>query len=143
MRNDLSSTNPQGLHLLHSLLFQPKDDPNLASLSCGNNIEDDILSESAQFFRRRARFGNRDWKEQRRDEFVFEKDDEPNAPFAWTSIWDGTYSNKYGYVIPNELRDWGYVMWDKTRMERSGAEQVLKRQWNRVWGNSDPRYEDM
>lgn len=133
----------QGLRLIHNLFFDTNHGHLASSIQNSHKIEDDILSESAQFFRRRANFGDRDWKEQRRDEFVFEKDDEPNAPSAWTSIWDGTYSNKYGYVIPNELRDWGYVMWDKARMERSGAEQVLRRQWNRVWGNSDPRYEDM
>lgn len=108
-----------------------------------NNFQGDILSESAQSFRRRTRFTDRDRKEQQREEMLFNGDDEAKPSLAWTSIWDGTYSNIYGNVIPDELRRWGYVMWDATRMESSGATDVLKRQWDQAWGSEDPRYEEL
>ena len=145
----LEGTTCQGLKLLHTFLFRVQNHESLVSTlresvtKGGNHIEDDILAEPAQFFRRHARFVERDWKEQRREAMSFEGENEKTPPLAWTSIWDGTYSNMYGYVIPKDLRQWGYVMWDAARMENSGAKGVLKRQWDKAWGSSDPRYEEM
>lgn len=142
----LEGTTCQGLVLLHTALCTSKDINQLASImqnamtDTRNTIHGDILSQSAQNFRRRARFTDRDWKEQRREEMLFDGDSETKPSLGWTSIWDGTYSNMYGNVIPDELRRWGYVMWDVTRMQHSGATEVLKRQWDLVWANEDPRY---
>ncbi|GKZ34875.1 hypothetical protein AbraIFM66950_005272 [Aspergillus brasiliensis] len=68
----------------------------------------------------------------------------PNAqekypPMAWILIWKGTWSNLVGAYIPDELRHWGYVLWDAARLETTGAKEVLKRQWKMKWGDSDPR----
>ncbi|RMZ78575.1 hypothetical protein DV738_g3796, partial [Chaetothyriales sp. CBS 135597] len=61
-------------------------------------------------------------------------------PLAWTLIWHGTYSNLYGWYIPDEIRRWGYVMWDAARLERTGGKELLMRQWIEYWDEDyDPR----
>lgn len=54
-------------------------------------------------------------------------------------IWGGTYSNLYGYYVEHAIRRWGYVIWDAVRLERTGAEELLERQWKAGWGEDDPR----
>ena len=114
------------------------------SWPAGNFLEGEALGETAQFQRRQEQPSNRDQKQQRRDPLPFQGDGEPEAdglgpPLAWTVMWQGTYSNLYGYYVQDVIRRWGYVMWDATRLERTGAKEVLRRQWEADWGDSDPR----
>ncbi|KAM0424524.1 hypothetical protein ACHAPT_010239 [Fusarium lateritium] len=52
----------------------------------------------------------RDGMRRVRAPFPFRGDGEPDAPpLGWTVIWDGFYSNLYGWFIGQEMRDWGYV----------------------------------
>ncbi|KAN0075629.1 hypothetical protein V8E54_006899, partial [Elaphomyces granulatus] len=118
------------------------------SWPAGDFLEGDALGEMAQFQRRKERLSNRDRKQLRHDPLPFKGDDEPDdnglrPPLAWTLIWRGTYSNLYGYCVPDVIRRWGYVMWDAVRLESTGAKEVLAQQWeeNRdpEWHGSDPR----
>ncbi|KAJ5662748.1 hypothetical protein N7462_011674 [Penicillium macrosclerotiorum] len=104
-----------------------------------NFLEDDVLGETAQSQRRRKQLSNQDLKEEERVPLPFEGDKVPNAvksypPLAWTLIWQGTYSNLYGYYVPDTMRRWGYIMWNKSRLEETGALEVLARQWEEEWG---------
>jgi len=104
------------------------------SWPAGSFLEDEALGEIAQFQRRQERLSDRDQKRQRRDPLPFKGDGEPEAnglrpPLAWTLMWRGTYSNLYGYYVQDVIRCWGYVMWDAARLERTGAKEVLARQW--------------
>ncbi|KAF2148785.1 hypothetical protein K461DRAFT_297284 [Myriangium duriaei CBS 260.36] len=66
-----------------------------------------------------------------RTPFPFTGDaDSDGPPFAWTVLWRDTYSDMTGYYIPNTLKDWGYVMWDARRIKETGADELLKKQWN-------------
>ncbi len=74
--------------------------------------------------RRMTVLTNRDRMQRRRDPLAFEGDDQPDAkrpPLAWTLIWGGTYSNVFGMYIHNDLRMWGYIMWDAVRLERASV----------------------
>lgn len=111
------------------------------SLPAGAFLERQALGDEAQFQRRQERLSDRDLKQQRRDPLPFKGDGEPdtNPPLAWTLMWRGTYSNLYGYYVLDMIKRWGYVMWDAARLERTGAKEVLARQWEEDWGVSDPR----
>jgi hypothetical protein len=85
----------------------------------------------------------RDAKQARREPLLFQGDGEPQddgayPPWAWTLIWQGRYSNRYGEFIPASSRQWGYIMWDAARLERTGAWELLLREWQESWGTSDP-----
>ncbi|ODM18747.1 hypothetical protein SI65_05364 [Aspergillus cristatus] len=82
---------------------------------------------------------DQDSKQKRRDPLPFQGDNEELPPLAWTLIWQGTYSNLFGWYIKDELRSWGYIMWDAARLERTGAKEVLHRQWKACWEDVDPR----
>lgn len=89
-------------------------------------------------------FGRRDWKGEGREPLPFKGDglrtwEEGGPPFAWTRIWGGTYSILFGYFLPVSIHRWGYVLWDAARLERTGASEVLMRQWKECWGDRDPR----
>ena len=82
-------------------------------------------------------------KQDRRDPLPFVGDPEPDArpssscpPLAWTLVWKGTYSNLYGGYLEDEMRGWGYVMWDAARLETEGGAALLLKQWGTDW---DPR----
>ena len=102
---------------------------------------EDALGEMSQIQRRQEQVSSRDQKQQRRDPISFSGDGEDKLcpPLAWTLIWQGTYSNLYGYYVQDLIRRWGYVMWDATRLERTDAKEVLARQWETDWGDDDPR----
>ena len=99
-----------------------------------------ILGVTTQSSRRRQSPSDQDLKQKQRDPFPFPGDDENLPPLAWTLIWQGTYSNTFGWCIPSDLRSWGYIMWDAARFERIGAKEVLARQWEERWKGGDPRY---
>lgn len=100
--------------------------------------------ETAQYCRRRNQpLSVRDELQLRREAFPFMGDSESSTgallpPLAWTLMWRGTYSNLYGYYVGDMMRRWGYIMWDAPRLERTGAKEVLARQWEDYWTN-DPR----
>ncbi|KAK3304293.1 uncharacterized protein B0T15DRAFT_235219 [Chaetomium strumarium] len=71
------------------------------------------------------------------DDVVKVESGSPN--FAWTFLWNNTYSNLYGEFIPNNLTHWGYVMWDFSRLVRMGAMSVLDRKWLELHRGGDPR----
>jgi len=53
-----------------------------------------------------------------------------DPPFGWVTLWGGKYANIYGEYVPKSLRQWGYVMWDKSRWIEMGAdESLIKGQW--------------
>ncbi|KAG9236678.1 hypothetical protein BJ875DRAFT_455875 [Amylocarpus encephaloides] len=141
----LIGTISRGLELLYTI-FTIRDHAHLVSAMqehiswpVGSFIEDEALGETAQSQRRQELWSNRDRKQQRRDLLPFKGDGEPDPPLAWTLIWSGTYSNLYGHYVPDAIRRWGYVMWDAARLGGTGAKEVLARQWNADWGDTDPR----
>lgn len=108
-------------------------------------LEYEALGDVTQAIRRREAPTERDRKQRRRDPFPFQGDVESDPdgvypPLAWTVLWEGTYSNLYGYYVGDEIRSWGYVIWDAPRFEQMGAEAVLRRQRARYFGGEDPRY---
>lgn len=99
------------------------------------------LGESEQHWRRSDHPSERDRMREERAAFPFRGDiDEPDAPpLAWTIIWYDTYSNLYGYYIPEEMRRWGYVFWDAATLEDNGGKRVLHKQWEEEYDACDPR----
>ncbi|KAK4243616.1 hypothetical protein C7999DRAFT_18063 [Corynascus novoguineensis] len=148
-------TISRGLELLHYVHFKIRDHSHLVATTqehiswpTVNFLGNEALGRVAQVRRRQERLSDRDRKQQRRDPLPFEGDsDEPGVngritsrpPQAWTWAWRETYSNLYGYYIPDDVRRWAYVMWDAARLERMGAKEILLRQWEAEWGNDDPR----
>ncbi|KAK5164814.1 uncharacterized protein LTR77_009478 [Saxophila tyrrhenica] len=52
----------------------------------------------------------------------FRGDGSPDAPSkAWTIMWKETYSNLYGWVVPNKMRRWGYIVWDAATLKATGG----------------------
>ncbi|KAK3319372.1 hypothetical protein B0H66DRAFT_603913 [Apodospora peruviana] len=89
----------------------------------GNFLRDEALGETAQWEWRQEGMSDRDRKQLRRDPLPFNGDDD----------------NLYGYYVQDVIRRWGYVMWDAWRLERTGAKELLMRQWEEDWGDSNPR----
>ncbi|KAI0392150.1 hypothetical protein F5Y17DRAFT_437671 [Xylariaceae sp. FL0594] len=145
----LEGTMARGIELLHALIFKMKDLEHLVSTMQekisrlgGAPALGESWKEYEQTARRDRGLSSRDEKQQRREPLPFtgDKPSDAHPPLAWTLIWKGTYSNLYGEYIPGELRSWGYVMWDAPRMERTGACEVLARQWETRWDyDDDPR----
>jgi hypothetical protein len=92
------------------------------SLPAGYFLEDDALDDTTQYLRRQEQLSDRD---QKRDPLPFKGDSELHPPLAWTWMWWGTYSNLYGFYVPDAVRRWGYVMWDAARLDCTGAKEVL------------------
>ncbi|KAJ5947140.1 hypothetical protein N7466_000155 [Penicillium verhagenii] len=132
----------QGLELLHTITSRVTDHAELVlimqaklCLHTGLLTGDDLEGMGAEEKRRRCAPSDQDLKERRREPLPFQGDrvDGAYPPFAWTFIWEGTYSNITGdwlcdFMGGNGLRYWGYVMWDKERLESMGAIEVLDRQ---------------
>lgn len=143
-------TMSHGLGLLHTLLFKVRNHEHLVTTlqqwlrPWEVHAADDEWAEDSQIMRRRKSPSERDLKERRRDPLPFRGDGEPDAEgtrpsLAWTLIWGGTYSNLYGAYCDEDLRRWGYVLWDATRLESTGATEVLLREWDMMWDGEDPR----
>jgi hypothetical protein len=109
------------------------------SVSIGHFLEDEAVGETAQWERRQVEQSDRDEKQQRRDPLPFVGDNLAEPPLVWTLVWDGTYINLYGSYVQDCIRRWGYVMWEATRIEGTGARELLMRQWKEDWGDIDPR----
>ncbi|KAL6835548.1 hypothetical protein V8C40DRAFT_234572 [Trichoderma camerunense] len=73
----------------------------------------------------------RDEAEQRQDPIRFTGDTVPpnGPPLAWVLLWGGKYANIYGEYVPESLRRWGYVIWDKIRWDSMEAKELIARQW--------------
>lgn len=83
----------------------------------------------------------RDQRENNRELMKFVRDEPENGkpPLAWVMIWRGSYSNLFGDVIPHDMKRWGYVIWDATRLVENGAKHLLNYQWGQRWSWADPR----
>jgi hypothetical protein len=143
----LEGTASCGLELLHTVFFNINDHEHLVSIMqkhiSGPKGEflDGPMHQGVQWARREQQLSERDLKQRRRDPLPFRGDAEPDAngslpPLAWTLMWKGTYSNLFGYYVDNDIRRWGYIMWDAARLERMGAKEVLAQQWDEDF---DPR----
>lgn len=140
-----------GLELLRHVLLDMKDHEHLVSTMqkhlewfTGYFLEYEALGDVTQAIRRREAPTERDRKQRQRDPLPFRGDVESDPegahpPLAWTILWGGTYSNLYGYYVRDDIRSWGYVMWDAPRFELMGAEAVLRRQRADHYGEGDPR----
>ncbi|KAK1761660.1 hypothetical protein QBC33DRAFT_502392 [Phialemonium atrogriseum] len=145
--NYLEGITLRGLSLLHTVLFKIKDHKHLVSTMQQHitssyipfNALEGVLGETQQALRRRNHPSERDRMQEQRTPYPFRGDSEPDAPpLAWTIMWGNTYSNLYGWYIPEEMRRWGYVFWDAATLEGMGGRRVLNRQWEEYWDN-DPR----
>lgn len=141
----LEGTLSRGLQLLHNVLFKMKNHAHLVSTMQGQISQSrgasltQIMSDEPQSIRRELYPSDRDWKETQREPCPFHGDHKEFPPLAWTLIWRGTYSNQFGWVVEDDIRLWGYVMWDAARLEHTGAKEVLDRQWEARWKGYDPR----
>ncbi|KAH7322378.1 hypothetical protein B0I35DRAFT_425739 [Stachybotrys elegans] len=138
-----------GLPLLHTVLYRIKNHQHLVDVIQQHmqasyiplNTMEGIFGETEQALERSdTEPSDKNGMQERRDPLPFRGDSEPDAPpLAWTTIWGGTYSNLYGWYIPDELREWGYVFWDATTLEAIGGIELLRHQWDDCWGGDDPR----
>ncbi|KAG8161353.1 hypothetical protein KVR01_009617 [Diaporthe batatas] len=78
-----------------------------------------------------------------RQKTPFHGDNPGCPPLAWILFWQGEYSNLFGVFIPDELRRWGYIMWDAVRLD-SDARDAIERTWKYVVDHcgADPRVYD-
>jgi hypothetical protein len=134
-----------GLRTLHSLFFDVPDHSCLISFIRDNviwrvvlNFIPRVLYMEYYFLQSCADPSDRRLKQQRLEPMPFPGDIVGlHPPLAWTLLWKETYSNTYGlYIISNDLRSWGYVIWDAARIEGTPVRRVLYRYWNA----GDPRY---
>ncbi len=134
----LTGTASCGLEILYNILFKPRTQTQLVSIVYKNIRQMFILpffentgflSSEQQMSYRMCEQSDRNLKMQRAEPLPFNGDNEQGPPLAWTLIWQGIYSNLYGYVIPDEMRLWAYIMWDAERLEYTGAKEVLVRQF--------------
>ncbi|KJZ75413.1 hypothetical protein HIM_05109 [Hirsutella minnesotensis 3608] len=138
----LSAIISRGLKFLYTVTFKIKNHDHLVKIM-QENIDYPVgdflgsfeaLGETVQEDRQLHIPSVREEKQQRRDPLPFRGDtplddiNELHPPLAWTIIWQDTYSNLFGEWIPEKYRLWGYVMWDSTRLESTGAKDVLLRQ---------------
>lgn len=84
-------------------------------------------------------YSDRDLAQDEGRPMSFRGDDLDSPPLAWVLIWGETYSNLFGTFIPKQLRRWGYIMWDARRLEETGAEERLMREWYEMWQGGDYR----
>lgn len=111
------------------------------------SLEGEILGDSAQAERRQRNASDRDLMQERREHLPFKgyseiskaDDGQLYLLVAWTLLRKGTYSNLYGYYIQDVIRRWGYVIWDRARIDSTGARELLILQWEADWGDTDPR----
>ena len=70
-----------------------------------------------------------DQAEERREVSRFSGDGEGGPPLAWAIMWQGRYSNRYGSLIPDSLKQWGYVFWDGERILWTPVKHGLLQTW--------------
>ncbi|KAL7960288.1 hypothetical protein V8C34DRAFT_312650 [Trichoderma compactum] len=129
----INGTASRGLRPLHAILFVGGDHAHRIKLMhevlawpTEEYIDFSRVPTSWQWSHRRKNRSERDWKEFRREPLPFNGDGEsdqsnlrPSA--AWVMLWEGKYSNIR--CFDNCLLEWGYVMWDRDRIDSTGAEK--------------------
>jgi hypothetical protein len=93
-----------------------------------------------QLFRRVQRSSERDDKQVGREPLPFGGDSQPHEdglarPSAWTQESYINFYREYSLAGP---RQWGYAMWDASRLEGARAEELLRREWREKSGTTDP-----
>lgn len=53
-------------------------------------------------------------------------------PLAWVLLWGGKFVNIYGGYIPEPLKAFGWVRWDKHRLDNLGVRRLIADQWKTV-----------
>lgn len=137
----------QGLPLLHKLLFEMTDHEHLVTTVQSHlcraylDFEDltGLYNEIYHEERRENHSDERDRKQDVRDPLPFLEDRIDAPPFSWTMMWKGTYSNLYGWYIPDDMRPWGYIFWDAGRLERVDAINLIQDRWEVLHLHDDPR----
>ncbi|KAL6873020.1 hypothetical protein J3F83DRAFT_598224 [Trichoderma novae-zelandiae] len=131
----VAGTTSRGLGPLHAVYFAGGDDAELVrvlhEVLAWPTIEYVSLGTSWSRYHLRYRKHNpteRDWKEARGDRLPFRGDGESDErqlrpPAAWVMLWAGRYSNVRW--VHWDLMTWGYVMWDKDRIDAAGAGKIL------------------
>ncbi|KAL6694814.1 hypothetical protein J3F84DRAFT_399794 [Trichoderma pleuroticola] len=130
----VSGTASRGLRPLHAILFVGGDHAHrirvmheVLAWPTEEYIAFSRTWPSGQWSYRKNNPSERDWKEFRREPLPFNGDGESDQsnlrpPAAWVMIWEGKYSNIR--FFDHDLLDWGYVMWDRDRIESTGAEKI-------------------
>ncbi|GFN15311.1 hypothetical protein AtubIFM56815_003144 [Aspergillus tubingensis] len=146
----------RGLRFLHKIMYEIQDHMEVVRI-----MENNLVMLWAEFLggchgaldittrhdRRLDYPSAKDKREELRDPLPFRGDivnnlDGEYPPLAWTILWEGTYSNMLGGEGVSYIAEWGYVMWDAARLERTGAKEVLARRWRerlRLSLGEDPR----
>ncbi|KAK4085281.1 uncharacterized protein Triagg1_271 [Trichoderma aggressivum f. europaeum] len=106
------------IRLMHELLAWPTEE----------YIDFTCSSPSWQWKHRRINRSERDWKEFRREPLPFNGEGESDQsnlrpPAAWVMLWEEKYSNIR--TFEDDLLYWGYVMWDRDRIDSTGAEKII------------------
>ncbi|KAI9776310.1 MAG: hypothetical protein M1839_000471 [Geoglossum umbratile] len=146
----LEGTISRGLYVLHVMFSRVSDHARLAFAMqsqstpsrygfLGNGAWSKVTQSE---LRHELPPTHREEKQQCYDPLPFTGDgdsqtDGPCPPLAWTLLWGGTYSNLFGEHVKDVMHQWGYVMWDARRLQRTGAKKLLQRQSQRGW--TDPR----
>lgn len=100
---------------------------------------DDVTGNTDMHERWERSYSERDFAQDEQRPIPFGGDDPDSPPLAWVLIWGETYSNLFGTFIPKSLRRWGYIMWDASRLEETGAREILMREWDDMWQGGDYR----
>lgn len=101
----------------------------IKSLQVEGDFFEEAVSFVAQKQRRDGQFDDKDRAEESRQAMLFAGDDASAPPIVWTLLWAGKYSNLFGENVPDELRRWGYVMWDAHRIDIDGMKEYIKDLW--------------
>ncbi|BCR95420.1 uncharacterized protein AKAW2_20360A [Aspergillus luchuensis] len=151
----------QGLGFIHKIMYETQDHMEVVRImennlticwgeflgGCGMGGCGGALEPETRHDRRLDYPSAKDKREELRDPLPFRGDivnnlDGEYPPLAWTILWGGTYSNMIGDEGVSYISEWGYVMWDAARLERTGAKEVLARRWRerlRLSLGEDPR----
>ncbi len=70
-----------------------------------------------------------DQAEARREVSRFTGDREDGPPLAWAVMWQGLYRNRYGSLIPDNLKLWGYVFWDGEWLLSTPVKEAFLETW--------------
>ncbi|KAF5549843.1 hypothetical protein FMEXI_4095 [Fusarium mexicanum] len=93
-------------------------------------LDGDWLFEATKHHKRRGRlFTDSDEAPDSQEPMPFRGDGEHLPPLAWVFARKDTYSNLYGAYSIRSLREWGYVMWDASRLTSSGGADILNIEW--------------
>ncbi|KAL6886438.1 hypothetical protein HDV57DRAFT_508567 [Trichoderma longibrachiatum] len=131
----VNGTTSRGLAPLHAVSFVGGDAAKrikvMHEVLAWPAIEYPSLGQPWDWYHRKYRKHHpteRDWKEVRGDRLPFNGEGESDGlqlrpPAAWVMLWRGRYSNLRW--VDGDLLAWGYVMWDKERIDATGAEKII------------------